>query len=312
MNFRHLQFFVTLARERHFGRAAAASCVTQPTLSEALQQLERELAVPLIDRDRRRFRGLTSEGERVLAWATRILSDQVAMEQELAQLKGELSGVLRLGVIPAAMPVVPFLTKEFCARYPKVKLKILSLSSIEIQRGLDSGELAAGLTYLENEPLRNVRTFRLYEERYLLLTPPGGPFSSRSEVTWREAGTLPMCLLTSGMQNRRIIDRLFEDGGAQDVQVMVETDSILAQITHVCNGGWSSIVPHTFLTLLAYQQGPGHRPEAIPVTAPAREHVVGLVTTNRDPLPPLARALVEVTERLDVAAQLDRALGGVA
>ena len=69
MNIRHLRFFVALSREGHYGRAAAACNVTQPTLSEAIRQLERELAVPLIDRNGRRFGGLTPEGRRRLSLA---------------------------------------------------------------------------------------------------------------------------------------------------------------------------------------------------------------------------------------------------
>jgi DNA-binding transcriptional LysR family regulator len=171
MNIRHLRYFVTLAREGHHGRAATACNVTQPTLSEAIRQLERDLSVPLIDRNGQRFRGLTLEGERVLGWAQRILADQDALEQELAEMRGGLAGDLRFGVIPAAMPVTPLITSPFCRSHPLVTPRVLSHSSIEIQRGLDAGELDAGLTYLENEPLRNVRTHPLYRERYMLLTP---------------------------------------------------------------------------------------------------------------------------------------------
>jgi DNA-binding transcriptional LysR family regulator len=79
MNLRHLNFFVALAREGHHGRAAAASHVTQSTLSEAVRQLEHELGVALIERKGQRFAGLSAEGGRVLQWAKRILSDQEAL-----------------------------------------------------------------------------------------------------------------------------------------------------------------------------------------------------------------------------------------
>src|SRR5262245_48267379 len=129
MNLRHLRFFVTLAREGHHGRAAAACRVTQPTLSEAIRQLERELSVPLIDRNGQRYRGLTPEGERALGWAQRILADEDALGQELAEMRQGLSGDLHFGVIPAAMPVTPLITSAFCRSYPLVTLKILSHSS---------------------------------------------------------------------------------------------------------------------------------------------------------------------------------------
>src|SRR5688572_9702303 len=107
MNIRHLRYLVALDRERNHGRAAATCNVTQPTLSEAIRQLEQELAVPLIQRKGQRFQGLTSEGERVLVWAQRILADEDALGQELAGMRKGPSGSLRFGVIPAAMPVAP-------------------------------------------------------------------------------------------------------------------------------------------------------------------------------------------------------------
>jgi DNA-binding transcriptional LysR family regulator len=307
MNIRHLRYFVALARERHHARAAAACHVTQPTLSEAIRQLERELAVPLIYREGQRFGGLTAEGERALDWARRILADQEAMEQELAEMRVGLTGDLHFGVIPAAMPMAPLVTSAFCRSHPLVTLKVLSLSSIEIQRGLDSAELDAGLTYLDNEPLRNVRAYPLYGERYLLLTPAGARFDGLTVVSWREAARLPLCLLTPNMQHRRIIDSLFVAGSAGSPRVSVETDSVVALFAYVQSGEWSSVIPHTFLTLLG--QDPGLKGiTAIPLTEPESVHTVGLVVGQRDPLPPLARALLKSARHSDVSAALERLL----
>ncbi len=84
----------------------------------------------------------------------------------------------------------------------------------EIQRGIDNFELEIGLTYLDNEPLEHVRTRPLYREEYILLAPRAGPFADRDTVSWAEAGTVPLCLLTPDMQNRRIIDGIFRAIGA--------------------------------------------------------------------------------------------------
>ena len=79
-----LEFFIALARERHFGRAAEACGVTQPTLSAGIKQLEDTLGVMLVQRGSR-FQGLTPEGEHVLDWARRIVGDTRAMRQEIAR-----------------------------------------------------------------------------------------------------------------------------------------------------------------------------------------------------------------------------------
>lgn len=308
MNIRHLRFFVALAEERHHARAAKACNVTQSTLSEAIRQLERELAVPLIDRTGTRNRGLTPEGERALGWAKRILSDGDALEQELLAMREGLSGDLRFGAIPAAMPVTPIVTSVFCRGHPRVTFKVLSRSSVEIQRGLDSGELDAGLTYLDNEPLEKVRTLELYREHYMLLTPGSGTFNGQKAVSWKQAAELPLCLLTGDMQNRRIIDGLFVEGGAGKPETRVETDSVLALVAHVRSGEWSSVVPHTFLTLAGHGNAPLRGLRAIPLIKPRATHTIGLVVSDRDPLSPLAHALLKSAKQIDVSTRLSELL----
>jgi DNA-binding transcriptional LysR family regulator len=301
MNIRHLVYFVSLGREKHFHRAAAACHITQPTLSQAIKKLEAELRVPLIERNNQRFLGFTSEGLRVLDWAQRIVADVEALGQELDERRNGLSGRLRVGVIPAAMPVVSLVTTPFIRKHPLVTVTELSHTSIAIQRGLDEFELDAGLTYLDNEPLSNVRTLPLYRERYVLLTPRNGGFDTRRTVTWADAAELPLCLLTPDMQNRRIINRNFQSGGAEP-RVVIETNSITGLSSHVRSGRWSTVVPHTFVSLFGELRGV----RTIPLTDPAASQSVGLVVTARDPLSPLARALMATMRTVDVPAQIER------
>jgi DNA-binding transcriptional LysR family regulator len=105
-----LEFLLALSRERHFGRAAEACGVTQPTLSAGLKHLEESLGLLLVTRGSR-FQGLTSEGERVLDWAKRIVGDVRTMRQEVRALKqGQLVGQLRIAAIPTALAMVTALT----------------------------------------------------------------------------------------------------------------------------------------------------------------------------------------------------------
>jgi DNA-binding transcriptional LysR family regulator len=100
--FRQLEYFVALARERHFARAANACHVSQPALSEAIRKLEHELKVPLVLRGQS-FEGLTPEGERLVLWARRILADRDALKEEVAALQTGLNGELRLGGDPGRL-----------------------------------------------------------------------------------------------------------------------------------------------------------------------------------------------------------------
>jgi len=297
---RQLLYLAALARERHFGRAAKACNVSQPTLSAALRQLEDEYGVPIVERGQR-FVGFTPEGLRVLDWAHRILADCDALDQEVAGLRGGLAGRLRLGVIPAALPAISLLTGPFVAAHPLVSITVISQTSIDIQRGLDAFEIDAGVTYLDNEPLINVQTRALYRERYLFVTAADGPFAGRRTLNWVEAAGQPLCLLTPDMQNRRIIDGIFR-GVNQQPRPAVETNSVVTLLSHIRFGGLSSVLPHPFLYLFGVPAGM----RAIPLTSPAPTHEIGLVMADREPAPPLARALMESAGGIDIQAEVDR------
>lgn len=302
---RNLEYLVALARERHFGRAAAACQVTQPTLSAGIMHLEEELGILIVQRGQR-FEGLTAEGERVLAWSHRILADMESLEQDASAMRDRLVGRLRLGVVPTALPIVALLTTPFEQRYPEVAVTILSLTSIDIQRGLDDFSLDAGLTYLDNEPLANVRSVGLYQERYLVFTPPDGPLGDRDTTTWREAAALPLCLLTPDMQNRRIVDANFAAAGAT-VRPAVVTNSVLTLCAHVGSGRWSTVLPEAFIPLAGRE----------PSTRVLRLEggiapTIGLVVPDREPLTPSARALVETAEGAPVREAFRRLLGDAA
>jgi DNA-binding transcriptional LysR family regulator len=172
---------------------------------------------------------------------------------------------------------------------------------VQIQRALDARDLDAGVTYTDNEPLANVQIYPLYREHYVLLTPRGLHPEGTAEVTWRNAAKLPLCLLTRDMQNRRIVDRLFVEGGAEAPAVAVETDSLLCLAAHICSGTWSSILPHTFAPVLGHNDAaPGFL--AIPLVEPRATRTIGLVVSGRTPLAPVARAFLDVAREADIAA----------
>src|SRR5690606_19294585 len=107
-----LEYFLVLAREQHFGRAAVELGVTQPTLSAAIKQLEDQLGVMLVKRGSR-FQGLTPEGQRVLEWARRIVGDSRTLKEEMRAARQGLSGHVRIAAIPTALAMVPSITTPF-------------------------------------------------------------------------------------------------------------------------------------------------------------------------------------------------------
>jgi DNA-binding transcriptional LysR family regulator len=292
-----LDYVLALAREKHFGRAAEACGVTQPTLSAGIKQLEEQMGVLLVNRGSR-FQGFTPEGERVLDWARRIVGDTRSMREEINALRHGLAGRLRIAAIPTALAMVAALTTPYREKHPNVQFTIYSRTSIEILDLLENLEVDAGITYVENEPVGRVTTVPLYRERYRLLTSADAPLGNRDAVTWAEVAQVPLCLLTPDMQNRRIIDRLLKSAGGES-RPTLESDSMILLFSHVRTGRWSSIMPAKLVETL----GLTDTIRAIPIGEPEAVQTIGLVVPAREPTTPLTAALV--AEATELAPNLD-------
>ena len=109
----------------------------------------------------------------------------------LHEIDKGLTGRLRIGAIPTALPIVSQLTGPFFRRFPGVTVAVFSMNSQEIDRGIEDFELEAGLTYLDAEPISHVKTKPVCVEEYLFLTPAAGPLAGRSQVTWRRLPKRP-------------------------------------------------------------------------------------------------------------------------
>jgi DNA-binding transcriptional LysR family regulator len=297
MFLRQLDYLVALDRERHFGRAAAACHVSQPALSTAIRTLERELGVPLVRRGGR-FEGFTDEGERVLVWARRALTDLQSLTQEIDRLRSGLEGTLRLGVIPTALPVTAHVTSRFRRRHPRMRVELVSMSSREIAQALANGEVDAGITYLDNEPLPDVEALELWRERYLLVSETELLPDDAATIAWASAATLPLCLLTEDMQHRRIVDAAFAAGGATPAPVVL-TNSISALIAHA-RSGLAAVISHSWLTIHPLSADL----RAIPLVDPVVAHGVGLVVAREARQTPVVSELLALFEPLELDERL--------
>jgi DNA-binding transcriptional LysR family regulator len=295
MFIRQLEYLVTLAREKHFARAAEVCCVSQPALSAGIRHLEEELGVSIVQRGQR-YMGLSPEGERILDWAKQTVAAWEGLRQEASSARAHLNGTLRLGAIPTTIPIVPFLTGPYRAAFPEMHQLVKSLSAEEIIRGLDDFDLDLGLTYLEDQRLEGFRVWPLFRERYVLLARNRQSIGNRTEMSWEEAAALPLCLLTENMQNRRIITAAFRRSKAQPL-VAIETDSMFALYSHVLCSDVFSIVPHSILSLLDTRHGL----TAIPLT-PELNRAIGLIAHVHDPLPPIVAAAWSTTQTIDLEA----------
>jgi DNA-binding transcriptional LysR family regulator len=296
MFIRQLEYLVTLAREKHFARAAEICSVSQPALSAGIRHLEEELGVSIVQRGQR-YMGLSPEGERILDWAKQTVAAWEGLRQEASSARAHLNGTLRIGAIPTTMPIVPFLTGPYRTAFPDMHQVVKSLSAEEIIRGLDDFDLDLGLTYLEDQRLEGFRIWPLFRERYVLLAKNTQSINSRSDMSWEEAAKLPLVLLTENMQNRRIITAAFRRAKAPPL-VVIETDSMFALYSHVLCSDVFSIVPHSLLSVL----GEGHGLTAIPLT-PELNRAIGLIALDHDPLPPIVAAAWSTTQTIDLDAR---------
>ncbi len=291
---RQLEYLVALAHEKHFAHAAERCNISQPALSLAIKQLETELGVIIVERGNR-FRGFTREGEIVLRWARRMLADEQMLKTELASRPGQLSGRVRIGVIPTATAVCSVITSGFALKNPGLSFEIVEATSNDIARGILSYELDAGISYVDNEPTEQLRALTVAAEAYVLVMPEDAPGAGRDAIPWREAAAMPLCLLGRAMQNRRIIDAIVAATGVS-VQPRIETNSLMSAYCYL-RAGWSTILPRSYVE---WMTTPPHMRIAA-LVEPNIEKSIGLVVADRDPLPILVAALWEHAEREAVA-----------
>ncbi|MDR3664830.1 MAG: LysR family transcriptional regulator [Mycobacterium sp.] len=298
MLFRQLEYFVALAREKHFARAAATCYVSQPALSEAIRKLENELKVPLVRRGQS-FEGLTPEGERLVLWARRILADHDALIHEVTALKTGLTGTLRLGVIPAASSTVALLTDPFCAEHPLVRVQLeSSLRSAAIVDRIRRFELDAGIIYPDGQDTAQLHLLPLYQERQVLIASSELLASQPDPISWTEALELPLCLLNTGMRGRQLLDDAL---AAHDLTPLprLEADSVVSLLAHVNTGRWATIVPQTWLRTVH----PAAGVRVVPLDNPSVTATVALVTNAAEPGSVLARALVETAQQTPITVE---------
>jgi DNA-binding transcriptional LysR family regulator len=276
---RNFEYLLSLNRERHFARAAAACHVSQPTLSAGIKQLEEDMDVLIVKRGRR-FEGFTPEGERVLTWAQQMMEDCVRLKQELHGLRDHgVHGLFRLGMLPGTSAVASVLSVAFAERFPKLQISVETGDAKHLQQALRQGELEVILTYFD-EPLgEGFDSFALYSERLFLFTPASADDSRR--LSWDSLRSFPLCLLRSVVPHATEFQ-------LEQVTRIIHTDSAAVLAAHIETGRWSTVLPQSLAKTLPRM--PSLR--AVAVSAP--EVNAGFVLVRSAPLPAAAHALMEM------------------
>ncbi|MDW8846264.1 LysR family transcriptional regulator [Erwinia sp. MMLR14_017] len=237
MDIKQLIYLCNLERERHFGRAAEASFVSQPTLSMRLKNLERELGLSLINRSNN-FDGFTAEGERVLSWAREIVSVYQGLKLEVESLKHGVNGTLRIGVVPQCSISLPLMLKAISDRYPQLDYRVAVLSADQLLEALNSHTVDVGIGFFELATLRELhfQAEPLQDHGVEVMFHPHHfpQLIGEGALALENLQEIPLCLAEQTRYFRRYLDMHFRDAEIR-LRVILETTSVfqLVQATQV-------------------------------------------------------------------------------
>ncbi|MFM0499522.1 hydrogen peroxide-inducible genes activator [Paraburkholderia caffeinilytica] len=197
MTLTELKYIVAVARERHFGRAAEACFVSQPTLSVAIKKLEDELNVQIFERGTSEV-SVTPIGEQIVTQAQRVLEQTLAIKEIAKQGKDPLVGPLRLGVIYTIGPyLLPTLVKQMIKRVPQMPLMLQENYTVKLIELLKQGEIDVAIMALPF-PETGLMQRPLYDEPFVVALPSGHAWENRAKIDAEDLKQETMLLLGSG------------------------------------------------------------------------------------------------------------------
>ncbi|WP_374356685.1 LysR substrate-binding domain-containing protein [Chitinimonas sp.] len=258
MTLTELKYIVAVARERHFGRAAAACFVSQPTLSVAVKKLEDELGVTLFERSAGDV-SVTPIGERIVSESQRVLEQVQTIKQLAEQGKDPLSGPLRLGAIYTISPyLLPFLIPNLRALAPQMQLLLEENYTARLAEMLKQGDIDIAVL---SEPFREsgIATQAVYDEPFMVATPKGHAWEALQAIDPSQLEDENVLLLSPGncfrdqvLQSCPELNREALPAGSSLQRTL--QGSSLTTIRHMVAGGIGvTVLPATSVTSADHQ-----------------------------------------------------------
>lgn len=298
MTLTELRYIVTLAQERHFGRAAERCFVSQPTLSVAVKKLEEELGIALFERSKSTVQ-VTPHGERIVEQAQRVLEQAALIKEMASEGKDQLISPLRIGAIYTIGPYLfPHLIPALTRQAPQMPLYIEESFTGVLRRKLRNGELDAIIVALPfNES--DVVTKTLYEEPFEILLPSGHPWTARASVPKEDLLTERLLLLGEGHCFR---DQILEVCPAINAQLNNPGNTLIAEggsletIRHmVASGLGITVLPKLAIGTSHYEGG---LLESRPFAGTAPSRSVALAWRASFPRPKAIDALIQAIDQI--------------
>jgi LysR family transcriptional regulator, hydrogen peroxide-inducible genes activator len=257
MTLTELKYVVAVARERHFGRAAASCFVTQPTLSVGIRKLEEELGLQLFERGPSEV-VVTPAGEAIVEQARRVLEEAARLKSLAERNSDQLSGPLRVGAIFTAGPyLVPHIIPKLKRQAPDMPLVIEENFTARLADRLRDGELDV-IIVAQPFSAPGIVTWPLFEEPFVLLLPVGHRWQQRADIRLDEVSGEHLLLLGPGHCLRDQVlaacPDCAEPGGEQGLQGAVQGSSLETIRAMVASGLGVTVVPVTSTSLDAAPQ----------------------------------------------------------
>jgi LysR family hydrogen peroxide-inducible transcriptional activator len=297
---RQLRYLTSLARHRHFGRAAADCAVTQPALSMQVRELEREIGAELVERRPGEI-ALTDTGLDVAQRAEQILAATRDLV-DFARHRGLLSGPLRLGIIPTLAPyVLPRLLPRLQADYPQLRLEVRETQTKLLLEELSSGALDAVMLALPAEGAE-VETLVLFDDAFLLAVPAGDVLPARAKVGVADVDQRRLILLEEGhcLRDQALA---FCATKRRDAPAGLGATSLATVMQMVANGYGVTLLPEVAVDAEAHDT----RVKLFRFSAPEPARTIGLAWRRTSPRKKDFEALGRiVTQALGVAASKGR------
>jgi LysR family transcriptional regulator, hydrogen peroxide-inducible genes activator len=246
MTLNELRYIVAVARKRHFGHAAEACFVSQPTLSVAVKKLEEELGVGLFERGQGEV-SLTAAGERIVAQAQRVLEEAGMIRQLASQSVDQRVGPLRVGAIPTVGPYLfPHLIPILHQQAPEMSLIIREQITPVLTEQLKQGELDLVIVSLPyHEP--GIMTRSLYEESFSVLLPKQHPLAAQDSIETAQLEREEVLLLSHGHcfreQVRRVCPGCLQTTNGETTNKNLEGGSLETICYMVASGIGISVIP---------------------------------------------------------------------
>ena len=194
---RQLQYLTVLHEAQNFGKAAAICHVTQPTLSQAIIEMENLLGAKVLDRSKRKVVAFTSFGLEVIQTTQNIMPELEAMMDSARQTQEPLSGVMRLGIIPTIAPyLLPLFLPDLQKQFPKMEFQITEDMSHNLIENLENSKIDIALMALPFET-KNLKTTSLFKEEFFCAAPKG-VFKKDQKVNIADLDDQNLLLLQDG------------------------------------------------------------------------------------------------------------------